>query len=149
MRRRRRTLSLRCSAGVAQPAPSPAPRFEGPAAGFGAAGASRDIPDKKFENIFVDEKLCLFCGKGFRKSMFKLLIWYIARAFLLDAAQSGMRRRAAPPAAGRGAALYIYIYIYIYIEREREIYIYMYIYIYIYTYTYVYICIIIYIYIYI
>ena len=31
------------------------------------------------ENVFFDEKRYVVCGKGFRKLMFKLLIWYIAR----------------------------------------------------------------------
>ena len=42
-------------------------------------GRARDIPDKKFDNMYFDEKRYFFCGKGFRKLVFKLLIWYIAR----------------------------------------------------------------------
>ena len=56
---------------------------------LGGAALPRDNPHKKFEHIFFDEKRYLFCGKGFRKLIFKLLMRIIERL--------------PPPAAARGA----------------------------------------------
>ena len=64
---------------------------------FGGAGAASA---RSFRQVF-DEKRYFFCGKGFRKLMFKLLVWYIAR--LLPA--SPVRDQGLEARRGQGAKL--------------------------------------------